>query len=158
MKRRFLLGVVALPLIFIGGSLVFFTIKNGKTPFETARAAQFAAAGMLSESEVAARLAKDPGDPIAHYNLAEKASQRKDFTKAIEERKLALLHEPENPQLLLDTALDLRFAQRNDEARVYAERVIATKDPNLTPNAQKLLEKLNTLRKDSDQAKSLRLQ
>lgn len=139
---KLLIGAGALLLLYVGGSFVFLTAKTGKTPLQTARAAEFAAAGMLSESDVAARLAKDSGDPVAHCALAEKAQKRRDFAKAIAERKLALLREPENPRILLDNALACVFAKRPDEAKLYCEKVIATKDPSCSAIAQKMLAKL----------------
>ena len=139
---KLLVGVGVLLLLYVGGSFAYYTAKTGKTPIEIARAAEFAAAGTLSESDVTARLAKDSGDPVAHCDLAEKARKSKDFTKAIEERKLALQREPENPQILIDAALDCLFAKRHGEARLYCEKVIATKDPNCSEIAQKILEKI----------------
>ncbi|WP_395089116.1 tetratricopeptide repeat protein [Armatimonas sp.] len=139
---KLLIGAGALPLLYVCGSFAYLTAKTGKTPFQTAHAAEFAAAGTLSESDVATRLAKDSGDPVAHCALAEKAHKRKDFAKAIAERKLALLREPENPQILFDTALDLMLAKSNDEAKIYCQKIIETRDPNLTSIAQKMLAKL----------------
>ena len=81
---KLLIGACALVLLYVGGSFAYYTAKTGKTPLASARAAGLATAGTLSESDVAARLAKDPGDPVAHCALAEKAQKRRDFTKAIE--------------------------------------------------------------------------
>ena len=139
---KLLIGACALVLLYISGSFAYYTAKTGKTPLASARSAEFAAAGTLSESDVAARLAKDPGDPVAHCALAENAQKRRDFTKAIEERKLALQREPANPQILLDNALACVFAKRPDEAKLYCEKVIATKDPTCSNIAQTILAKL----------------
>lgn len=111
-----------------------------------AHAAEFAGANRLSGEELAARLRKNNGDPVAHYALADKAASQKDYGKAIDECKLALLREPENPQISMAMALYLHFAHRDNEAKEYCEKVIATKDENFAPTAQKLLTKLNNPR------------